>query len=328
VPVGALVAPALLLPLAACGATEMATAEGSEAYEIVLDDDGAPQVEWSVIMDPGEEREVEVLVTGDGPAVADGDRVMVNVLLSNGFTHRTPVNTFAADQAGASVEIGAGEPTTYADLLLGTFSEELGAGTTIGTRVAVTASAETAFGDFARNLDVFETGNKDGVVIIAELVGPVLEGPEGEQQSLPRWAPDVLTRRDDDPRALDFTGLEQPDPSDDLRVATLIEGDGPVVTSGNVARVNYLGQVFGTDEPFDASFGQEPLEVAIGEDVEGLATPVIEGWSQGLEGVTVGSRVIIQIPPRLGYGEEQGNPDAGIGPEDTMYFLVDVLGTA
>ncbi len=44
-------------------------------------------------------------------------------------------------------------------------------------------------------------------------------------------------------------------------------------------------------------------------------------------GQTVGSRVVVAIPPELGYGKE-GNPQAGIKGTDTLYFVVDILGAA
>ena len=46
-----------------------------------------------------------------------------------------------------------------------------------------------------------------------------------------------------------------------------------------------------------------------------------------LEGRTVGSRVILEIPPADGYGKE-GNPDAGIKGTDTLFFVVDILGAS
>ena len=51
---------------------------------------------------------------------------------------------------------------------------------------------------------------------------------------------------------------------------------------------------------------------------------VVKGWDQALVGRAVGSRVLLSIPPDLGYGEE-GNKDAGIKGTDTLYFLVDIL---
>lgn len=54
---------------------------------------------------------------------------------------------------------------------------------------------------------------------------------------------------------------------------------------------------------------------------------MIKGWDQALVGKNVGSRVVLAIPPALGYGEE-GNKQAGIKGTDTLYFVVDILGAA
>jgi peptidylprolyl isomerase len=51
---------------------------------------------------------------------------------------------------------------------------------------------------------------------------------------------------------------------------------------------------------------------------------VITGWSSGLRGVKVGSRVMLVIPPKDGYGSS-GNSQAGIKGTDTLVFVVDVL---
>ena len=48
------------------------------------------------------------------------------------------------------------------------------------------------------------------------------------------------------------------------------------------------------------------------------------GWDKELVGKTVGSRVILSIPPADGYGKE-GNKDAGIKGTDTLFFVVDIL---
>jgi peptidylprolyl isomerase len=53
----------------------------------------------------------------------------------------------------------------------------------------------------------------------------------------------------------------------------------------------------------------------------------VPGWDQGLVGEKVGSRVILEIPPALGYGK-QGNEQAGIKGTDTLFFVVDILGAS
>ena len=53
---------------------------------------------------------------------------------------------------------------------------------------------------------------------------------------------------------------------------------------------------------------------------------MIPGFRDGLIDQTVGSRVVIVIPAELGYGPNGGTADGSIGPEDTIVFVVDILG--
>lgn len=162
-------------------------------------------------------------------------------------------------------------------------------------------------------------GNLDPVVLVVDLVEQPLEAPEGQDAAdVPGWVPE-LVERDDVPTGWDFQGT--PEPTDELRSATLVEGEGPEVEKGDLLVANYLGQVYGGDEPFDESYSGEPVGFGIG------LGQVIEGWDEALVGQTVGSRVVLAIPPAQGYGE-QGSPQAGIEGDDTLYFVVDVLGAA
>ena len=67
---------------------------------------------------------------------------------------------------------------------------------------------------------------------------------------------------------------------------------------GQTLTVDYLGQVYNADKPFDESYSKEPAEFPIG------VGQVIAGWDERLVGRTVGSRVILEIPPEKGYGAE------------------------
>ena len=49
---------------------------------------------------------------------------------------------------------------------------------------------------------------------------------------------------------------------------------------------------------------------------------VIKGWTQGLKGKKVGSRVELVIPADLAYGNDTG----GSKPSGTLVFVVDILG--
>lgn len=108
--------------------------------------------------------------------------------------------------------------------------------------------------------------------------------------------------------------------SGELEVEPLVLGEGDVVEAGDEIEVDYLGQVWG-GRIFDSSYDRgAPVRFPIGVGA------VIRGWDEALVGASVGSRVLISIPPHLGYGP-RGMPQAGIGGTDTLVFVVDVRGT-
>jgi peptidylprolyl isomerase len=101
-----------------------------------------------------------------------------------------------------------------------------------------------------------------------------------------------------------------------LKVTTIVDGTGPAVQSGQTLSVNYVGVSYTTGTEFDSSWKNgQPFSFAVGQG------NVIKGWDQGLVGVKVGSRVQLDIPSNLAYGDT-GNP---AGP---LRFVVDVLSAA
>lgn len=108
--------------------------------------------------------------------------------------------------------------------------------------------------------------------------------------------------------------------SADLGVRVISQGEGAVVEAGDDIEVNYFGQIWG-GRVFDTSYDRgSSISFPIG------VGSVIAGWDEGLVGATVGSRMLLSIPPHLGYGE-RGMPRAGIGGTDTLVFVVDILST-
>jgi peptidylprolyl isomerase len=103
-----------------------------------------------------------------------------------------------------------------------------------------------------------------------------------------------------------------------LIVQPLIKGAGPVVQAGQNIKVNYTGVLWKNGKKFDASADHgSSFDTQIG------AGKVITGWDKGLVGQTVGSRVMLIVPPSEGYGAK-GSPPL-IGPKDTLVFVVDIL---
>jgi peptidylprolyl isomerase len=114
---------------------------------------------------------------------------------------------------------------------------------------------------------------------------------------------------------IEFPGPETPS---DLVVTEITEGDGAEATSGATVSVHYVGVAHSSGEEFDASYNRgAPLEFRLG------VGQVIQGWDQGVEGMKVGGRRQLVIPPHLGYGDRGAG--GVIKPGETLIFVVDLL---
>jgi len=118
----------------------------------------------------------------------------------------------------------------------------------------------------------------------------------------------------------DKPGVEIPggDPPTELVVEDLVEGDGDVAEPGTELSMNYVGVLFEDGTEFDTSYGRGPFNFTLG------AQMVIQGWDDGIEGMKVGGRRKLIIPPDLAYGPT-GTPTGSIGPDQTLVFVVDLL---
>ena len=107
-------------------------------------------------------------------------------------------------------------------------------------------------------------------------------------------------------------------PPKQLTENDLVEGDGATAKKGDEVTVQYVGVGHESGEEFDASWDRgEPFTFQLG------AGQVIPGWDQGVEGMKVGGRRELVIPPNLAYGAA-GAPPA-IGPNETLVFVVDLV---
>lgn len=105
---------------------------------------------------------------------------------------------------------------------------------------------------------------------------------------------------------------------DQLRVDDLVEGDGAEATAGSTVEVHYVGVLFSDGTEFDASYDRgEPFSFSLG------AGQVIQGWDEGVEGMKVGGRRRLVIPPDLAYGETGAG--GVIPPNATLVFVVDLI---
>ena len=127
---------------------------------------------------------------------------------------------------------------------------------------------------------------------------------------VPADLPKVTLAKDGKP-SIDMNGYKG---SDTLVSQDLIKGKGAEVKDTQTVVAHYTGWLLDGTQ-FDSSWDR-------GTSSSFSLDEVIAGWKQGLAGHTVGSQVLLVVPPDLGYG----NKDSGkIPANSTLVFVVDIL---
>ena len=88
---------------------------------------------------------------------------------------------------------------------------------------------------------------------------------------------------------------------------------------GAKVRVRYVGRLKNADgKKFDESHPKHPLTFKLG------AGEVIDGWDKGVQGMKVGEKRALLVPPKMAYGKEGAPPV--IPRNATLYFTVELMG--
>jgi FKBP-type peptidyl-prolyl cis-trans isomerase len=249
----------------------------------------------------------KTLIQGTGPALTTSQSLLGNFVLYDwsGKTHKLIGSTYSD-----------GVPTLFTGSLLPGLETAL-EGQKVGSRVLAVIPPKDAFGT-AGNSEI-GVGANDTVVFVVDMVKSFdnNQGVPGVQTSDGGGAlPTVKAGATG--KGPTITIPKTPAPKT-LQVKTLIKGTGPVVKKGQYLVVQYTGVNYRTGKVFDSSWSRsEPWATQIGEG------QVIKGWDTGLVGQTVGSRVLLVIPPADGYGSA-GSSSAGIKGTDTLVFAIDII---
>jgi peptidylprolyl isomerase len=258
---------------------------------------------------PAPKQQVKELIHGTGPKVGSSDLVVAHLVgyqwsatggkeLLNTYKKGTPATGPASQLTGLP-------PLDKAI-----------AGRTAGTRLELTLPYAAVGDQVAQALQLPKT---DDFVLSVDVINTFGKNAsvQGTQQKLDPKLPQVTPGAPGQAPTVKIPSGAAPST---LQVKTLIQGTGKPVAKGQTLIGQYDGVLWRTGKEFDSSYKHgAPAGFPIG------VGQVIPGWDKTLVGQKVGSRVLLVVPPKEGYGSK-GSPQAGIKGTDTLVFVVDILG--
>jgi peptidylprolyl isomerase len=258
----------------------------------------------------GSKLAVKTLVHGSGQALAKTDAFVGNyaIYLWSGTSHKLLQSTFKA----------GGKPTLFSGTLLPGLETAL-IGQKMGSRVLAVIPPKEGFGTSGDS----QAGIKgtDTLVFVVDMIKDFsgTAAAAGQQVSHGGGSlPTVTVTAGSAPTIK----MPKGNPPKNLTTKVLIKGTGPAVAPGDTVVVQYTGAIWRNGVVFDSSWKRSQ---PFGFTIAASPSQVIPGWDKGLAGQTVGSRVMLVIPPADGYGKT-GSPQAHIKGTDTLVFAVDILG--
>ncbi len=285
----------LLLFVAGCGSDS-----GSASENLDLKVNGAFDTAPTFSFDKdfhATDLKTKVLVEGKGEAVKPTDSVELKFAIGD------PLSPDGLAYDGFSG--GGMQLTDSTDLWPG--FREVFKGRTYGSRLLVTGSAQKVFQE--GGVPDYGVGNKDSVALVID-IGNKFTVPITEKH--PEVLPGIV-EKGGKVTGLDFAGVKKPKAKWPVARKVVKQGAGETITKDMTVTVNYYGAVYGSKKAFDESYSKEPATFELGR--------VVPGWTWGLDGMKVGSRVLLAIPPRFGYGDEG---QKGIPANSTLYFVIDI----
>ena len=285
--------------LAGCGDEEPTGDPALEDVEVTGDPGEQPTIEFDEPLEMTETA-TRTIEEGDGEEVATGAVVTFNFVIINGRNGKELSTSFGKEPA----------ELVFEESLMDGIEKGL-EGATKGSRVLVGIAPDDGLGaDPARGVE-----EDDTLLLYAEIedVRTPLTRAEGEPVEPVPGLPTVELAEDGRPTIT----VPDAEPPTELVAQTLIKGEGPAVEDGQNVTVHYTGVVWDTGKEFGSSWEKgSPTTVGIPDEV-------IAGWKEGLPGQTVGSQVMLVVPPAKGYPE--GTPDGAVPAGATIVFVIDIL---
>ena len=246
-----------------------------------------------------------VLIAGTGAKLKEGDTVCYQYMVYNARTGAQIDSTWKQTPL-CSLTLNSSLDAGYEQVLA---SQNLGASVAFGIPGSQESSSSSS--------SVANSG--DAYISVMTLISTVktLSKAEGTQvTNIPSDLPKVTSNSSTGQPSIDFNNYKS---NGQFVSQTIIKGSGPVVSSSGSVVVKYSGWVLSTKKQFQSTWSEGNTTASFS-----LAN-TIEGFQKGLSGQTVGSQVLLIIPPSMGYGSNAQN---GIPANSTLVFVVDILGTS
>lgn len=256
--------------------------------------------------DPSKQLAVKTVIAGGGKTVAEGDYIQANYL----------------GQVWSSAKVFDNSYDRKTPLLI-----QLAQGTIIdGWRYALTGKKAESRVEFSvpPTWGYGSQGNSqagikgtDTLVFVVDIQDTFNSSSSAKGKDVAQSdakLPKVGTNTDGKAPSIDVPKVDAPTK---LVADYVIEGDGAEVGADSTVLVQYKGVLWDTGKEFDSTYSRKSL-------TSFSLQQVVKGWAQGLTGKKVGSRVLIVVPPALGYGDSPPS-GSGIKKDSVLVFSVDIL---
>jgi len=264
-----------------------------------------PTVTFSMPLDVKKSAHRQI-TAGTGAKLAKGDTVHVNLLVLDARTGAELQSSYGSAPAVLALDTKQVRGAIVNGLV----------GESVGVRELIAIAPKDGV---AKSIATQDTSVKqdDTILFVVDVLSAGFKRATGSAVTPPAGLPTVKLASNGKPS---ITVPKSTAPTQ-LVVQPLIKGSGAVVASGQTITVNYTGVIWDTNKKFDSSWDRKqtfPTEIGSGK--------VIAGWDEGLVGQTVGSQVLLIVPPDKGYGSAGSPPK--IKGTDTLVFVVDILDAA
>lgn len=248
---------------------------------------------------------MKLVTQGTGAQVTEGQNVAFREIALNGTTGKTLGENFTAT-AGGTVVLNDAFKTQFPLVYTTFLSAKVGSYIAYGvpeTPAVAAVGTTPAVAAIAASVSVFQ------IESATDVVAPLTK-PSGTTVAPVAGLPTVK----EDATGIPVITIGTAKAPTKLVAQDLVTGKGAVVKATDTIVANYVGVNFVGGKIFDSSFAK-------GTAATFALSEVIKGWTQGLTGKTVGSRVLLVIPQDLAYGATGSGEAKG-----DLVFVVDILG--